>query len=95
MTRKIEVLSPAAEAWRPDESVDVFVDDLAGKTVAILNNRWTSMDVIADYLTRLLKEEYGVTQVFQVQVPIASPPPQEVFDEVVERADLAVVGLAN
>ncbi len=95
MAKQIEILSPAAEAWRPTVETTPVVDGLAGKTVAILNNRWSSMDIMADYLTRLLKEEYGVAQVFQKDVPISSPPPKSVFDEVVTRAQLAIVGLAN
>lgn len=95
MAGKITILSPAAEAWRPTESNIPHIADLRGATVAILNNRWTSMNIIAEQIGIILKEQYGVAEVFQKLIPLASAAPQETFDEVHARAQLAVVGLAN
>ena len=69
--------------------------DLRGATVAILNNRWTSMSIISEQIAIVLKEQYGVAEVFEKLIPLASAAPQETLDEVLERANLAVVGLAN
>ena len=71
------------------------IADLQGATVAILNNRWTSMNIISEQIASILKEQYGVAEVFEKYIPLASAAPQETFDEVQERAQLAVVGLAN
>jgi hypothetical protein len=71
------------------------IADLRGATVAILNNHWTSMNIIAEQISVILKEQYGVAEVFEKFIPLASAAPQETFDEVKERAHLAVVGLAN
>ena len=95
MLNKISILSPAAEAWRPIESTIPRIGDLRGTTVAILNNRWTSMNIISEQIASILKEQYGVAEVFEKYIPLASAAPQETFDEVQERAQLAVVGLAN
>lgn len=95
MAGKITILSPAAEAWRPTEATVPHLADLRGATVAILNNRWTSMNIIAEQISIILKEQYGVAEVFQKLIPLASAAPQETFDEVHARAQLAVVGLAN
>lgn len=95
MTNKISILSPAAEAWRPMETDIPQMASLQGATVAILNNRWTSMNIISEQIAIILKEQYGVAEVFEKIIPLSSPAPQETFDEVRQRAQLAVVGLAN
>ena len=95
MASKMSILSPAAEAWRPVEDDIPHISDLNGATVAILNNRWTSMSIIAEQIDIILKEQYGVSEVFEKLIPLASAAPQETFDEVEQRANLAIVGLAN
>ena len=95
MTSKMSILSPAAEVWRPVEGDVPYISDLNGITVAILNNRWTSMSIIAEQIGIILKEQYGVSEVFEKLIPLASAAPQETFDEVEQRAQLAIVGLAN
>ena len=95
MATKMSILSPAAEAWRPMENNIPHIADLQGATVAILNNRWTSMNIIAEQIGIILKEQYGVAQVFEKLIPLASAAPQETFDEVEAKAQVAIVGLAN
>ena len=95
MAGKLSILSPAAEAWRPIDGHIPYISDLQGATVAILNNRWTSMNIIAEQIGIILKEQYGVAEVFEKLIPLASAAPQETFDEVVEKAQVAIVGLAN
>ena len=95
MADRLSILSPAAEAWRPTDVTVPRLSGLRGATVAILNNQWTSMDIISEQLAVILKEQYGVAEVFERIIPLSSPAPQEIFDEVKERAQLAIVGLAN
>ncbi|MDP7202434.1 MAG: hypothetical protein QGI50_16045 [Dehalococcoidia bacterium] len=95
MATKMSILSPAAESWRPVENHVPYIDDLQGATVAILNNRWTSMNIIAEQIRIILKEQYGVADVFEKLIPLASAAPQETFDEVEAKAQVAIVGLAN
>ncbi len=95
MATKMSILSPAAEAWRPMEDDIPHIADLQGVTVAILNNRWTSMNIIAEQIGIILKEQYGVAEVFEKLIPLASAAPQETFDEVQAKAQVAIVGLAN
>ena len=95
MAGKMSILSPAAEAWRTIEGEIPHISGLQGTTVAILNNRWTSMNIIAEQIGIILKEQYGVAEVFEKLIPLASAAPQETFDEVKQRAQLAIVGLAN
>ena len=95
MATKLSILSPAAEAWRPMEDDIPHIADLQGATVAILNNRWTSMNIISEQIGIILKEQYGVADVFEKLIPLASAAPQETFDEVEAKAQVAIVGLAN
>jgi len=95
MTTKMSILSPAAEAWRPMDDDVPHISDLRGTTVAILNNRWTSMNIISEQIGIILREQYGVTEVFEKLIPLASAAPQETFDEVQSKAQVAIVGLAN
>ena len=95
MDNKITMLSPAAEAWRPLEATVPRMRDLQGARVVIMNNRWTSMNIISEQIAIVLKEQYGVAEVWEKLIPLSSAAPQETFDDVHERADLAVVGLAN
>ena len=95
MANKMSILSPAAEAWRPMQDDIPHIADLNGATVAILNNRWTSMNIISEHIGIILKEQYGVSEVLEKFIPLASAAPQETFDEVEDRAQLAIVGLAN
>ena len=95
MATKMSILSPAAEEWRPMEDDIPHISDLQGTTVAILNNRWTSMNIIAEQIGIILKEQYGVAHVFEKLIPLASAAPQETFDEVKAKAQVAIVGLAN
>ena len=95
MTGRMSILSPAAEAWRPMDDNIPYIADLQGATVAILNNRWASMNIIAEQIGIILKEQYGVAEVFEKLIPLASAAPQETFDEVGNRAQVAIVGLAN
>ena len=95
MATTMSILSPAAEAWRAMDDNVPHISDLQGTTVAILNNRWTSMNIISEQIGIILKEQYGVTEVFEKLIPLASAAPQETFDEVQAKAQVAIVGLAN
>ncbi len=95
MTTMVRLLSPVAETRRPARQLAPPLEGLEGKRVAILNNGWTSMDVLASSLERHLKEEYGVKEVLHWDIPIARAASKETFEEVLAQADAAVVGLAN
>lgn len=68
---------------------------LSGKTLAVLNNGWTAMDSIAEHVIQGLKTRYGIGEVLNISIPLAVAADHSVYDEVVKRADFAVVGLAN
>ena len=63
--------------------------------VSVLNNKWKSMDVFAEQMNVIFREQYGAADVKEVIIPIANAAPRELLDAVVSTSDLAVVGLAN
>ena len=71
------------------------VPSLAGRVVAILNNRWKAMDMVAERFEAALRRDHGVRDVLHRTIPIAGAAPESLLDEVGARAELAVVGLAN
>jgi hypothetical protein len=71
------------------------VPSLEGHVVAILNNRWKAMDLVAERFEAALRRDHGVRDVLQRTIPISGAAPDALLDEVSGRADLAVVGLAN
>ena len=53
------------------------------------------MNIISEQIGIILKEQYGVADVFETLIPLASAAPQETFEEVKAKAQVAIVGLAN
>lgn len=82
--------SPAEVAGMPSRR-----PTLEGLTVAVLTNKWVSMDVISRRLAERLPAEHKVAEVFVETVPLNGGAPADVLARVLKRADLAVVGLAN
>ncbi len=68
---------------------------LEGRVVAILNNRWKSMDLVAERFEAALRRDHGVREVLQRAIPLSGAAPVALLDEIGQRTDLAVVGLAN
>ncbi len=67
---------------------------LRGARVAVLDNGWTSMDVISE----MLRDELvalGAREVLHYPTPHSRPSPVELLDEIAARADAAIVGLGN
>lgn len=68
---------------------------LEGRVVAILNNKWKAMDLVAERFEAALRRDHGVRDVLQRSIPISGPAPHALLEEIGTRADAAVVGLAN
>ena len=95
MPQLIRIRDPRAEMAAFNQTTLPTLSELSGKTFAIVSNGWTSMDRIGARLVEGLKARYAIGEVLRFTVPIASPGAPEVFNAIVERADFAVVGLAN
>lgn len=91
----ITILDPTARARPGSERVPGPVPTLEGKVVAILNNRWKSMDMVAERFAQALRAQHGVAEVLHRVIPISAAAPTQLLDEVAAHADVAIVGLAN
>jgi hypothetical protein len=93
--RQITILDPTARTRSRVERLPGPVESLQGRVVAILNNRWKSMDLAAERFEAALRRDHGVKDVLQRTIPATGPAPKELIDEVALHADVAIVGLAN
>ena len=91
----MQILDPVAPSPAEMSGMPARRASLAGLTVAVLTNKWVSMDVISNRLAERLKAEYQVAEVMIEPVPLNGGAPADVLARVLERADLAVVGMAN
>lgn len=93
--RTIYILEPTALPRRREEPVPRLANGLGGKVVGILNNRWKSMDLLAQHFERMLPTRHGVTSVIIRTIPVSEAAPTALFDEMAQKVGLTVVGLAN
>lgn len=78
-------MTPAA-AWRP-------LDELKGKVVGFIDNSKPNFNLLADDLSELLVERYGVSAVVRHRKLAASiPAPQCAYADVAEKCDLVIAG---
>ncbi len=91
----ITVLDPVAQPKGGTTVATPKMSSLQNKRVAILNNKWQSMDVISEQLSVYFREEHGVKQVDDIAIPIAKAADPELLDEIAKSVTFAVVGLAN
>jgi hypothetical protein len=91
----VKILDPVAPAPVNATTVADRIPTLAGITVAVLTNRWKSMDLIAQRLAEKLTASHGAKDVRIETVPLNGGAKPEVLEKVGAYAGLAVVGLAN
>jgi hypothetical protein len=91
----IRIRDPRFDGTHQNDRAIRTLASLAGKTMVILNNGWSSMNEIADMLTATMKQRFGVADVIQFGVPSAGAAAPDVFRQTRAKADFVVVGLAN
>lgn len=91
----MKILDPVAPPPAEVSGMPARRATLEGLTVAVLTNKWVSMDLISTRLSERLKAEHKVAEVMIEPVPLNGGAPAEVMARVLQRADLAVVGMAN
>lgn len=97
MTTKVptlEYLDPTS----PRNAADLFVPpvrDLGGKTIALLDNGWSSFTRIGTRMGQILRERFGIAEFRTYAIPASSAVPAELLDRVVRECDAAVVGMGN
>ncbi len=91
----MKILDPTAPAPARTFVLPAPLPSLRGERLAVLNNKWKSMDRIAERLAERLPADYGMAEVLVETVPLNGGTPPTTLDSVAARARVAVVGLAN
>lgn len=92
----VQILMPYPESARAaaGESAPRLVT-LDSMTVGLVNNSWRCMNVIAEDLTRTLRDQYGVTTVLEERISAAQTLPPDRMEDFAKRCDAVVVGIGN
>ncbi len=91
----IDILDPTAPPPGLGLAVPAALPSLDGAVVAVLTNRWQSMDLIAERFAERLPVDYRARDVLVETIPLALPAPTDLLNSIAVRARAAVVGLAN
>lgn len=92
----VDILMPYAEAPAGRAGLGATrLSTLRGRTIAIVNNNWRCMDLIADELATVLREDFGAAGVREWEVPATQTLPDDTLEAIVAECDAAVVGIGN
>lgn len=71
------------------------VRELRGKTIAFVNNGWSSFTKIGARMEVVLRERFAVAQMRTYRISASSGVPATLLDQIARECDAAVVGMAN
>ena len=91
----MQIYDPSAPAPTMDAGAIRRPGTLEGRSVAFLDNGWSSLAIIHREFERLLMSEHRVNAVSRDLIPLATSAPTSQLREIADRADFAVVALAN
>ena len=91
----LTILDPTAPPPGDRRDLPPPLPHLAGAVVAVLTNRWKSMDLIAERFAARLPADYGAADVLIETIPLSQAAPEALLNSITARARAAVVGLAN
>lgn len=91
----IRVLSPVAESKVSQEAPLPLPADLAGKTVAFLDNTKANFELLTREMAALLRERHGVARVVHQKKANAATPASPGVLAALAGADLVVTGSAD
>jgi hypothetical protein len=91
----MKILNPAGVPRSSAEQAFPALASLAGRRLAVLTNRWKSMDRIAARVEARIQERHGAAGVKVFAIPINGAMPESVERGVLQECDAAIVGLAN
>lgn len=91
----MQIYDPTAPAPTMDVAAIRRPGSLAGRSVAFLDNGWSALAIFHREFERLLTSEHHVTAVTRDLIPLATSAPTIQLREIADRADFAVVALAN
>ncbi len=91
----IKVIDPVSRPAQSMASPPTVLKDIRGQRVAILNNKWESMDIFAAELRSAFTQRHGAVEVEDIEVSVSKAAPAATLERVARESALAVVGLAN
>lgn len=90
----LDYLDPTVR--KPDGTLHVpAVGALEGRTVAFLNNGWSSFGKIGARMQSVLHDKYRIKEMKTYLIPSAAPPQTGLLEQVAQECDVAIVGMAN
>ena len=94
--RSIEILSPVAAATTDQDAPLSPPAALAGKTLALLDNRHPNVTPLLARLGELLSAHTAVASILpRVKPSFSRPCPPDLLDELAERAQVIVTGVGT
>jgi hypothetical protein len=91
----VQIFDPTAPAPVMNARSIHRPDTLEGRSVAFLDNGWSALAIFHHEFERLLTHDHGVAAVSHDLIPLATSAPTGQLRAIAERADFAVVALAN
>lgn len=71
------------------------IEELRGKTIAFVNNGWSSFTKIGVRMEQVMRQKFGIADFRIYLFSASSAAPGELFDRISRECDAAVVGMAN
>lgn len=93
--RMVKMLNPTAEADEAEISLASPIHDLNGKVIGFVYNGWWSLKVALKRLEELLNQRYKPAEFIWIDKQGSKPIPDEVIEELANKADLVICGLGN
>ncbi len=91
----MKILNPIGQLDKNRGNRLATVTSMAGIRIAVLTNKWKSMDRIAARISERAAEVYAAAKVNVFAIPINGPMSAAVEKSVIDDCDVAIVGLAN
>ena len=91
----MQIYDPTAPAPTMNAGAIRRPGTLEGRSVAFLDNGWSALAIFHAEFQRLLEREHHVAEVSHDLIPLATSAPTSQLRAIAERADFAVVALAN
>lgn len=93
MPSSAQVYEPVAPCLTQRQSTRHSLDKLAGKTIGFIDNSKPNFNLLAEDLSRLLVEKYGVKQVITRRKRSASQGlAEDVLEDLVAQTDAVITG---
>ncbi|MBI2907340.1 MAG: hypothetical protein HYX92_06780 [Chloroflexi bacterium] len=90
----LTILSPLAEGEEAEEALASPVHDLNGKVIGFIDNGWWSLKVTLRKLQELFEQRYNAEIIWKTK-RAATASPEEAIQDLADKADMVICGLAN